>query len=215
MIKEAPGDGGNGFSLIEVMVASVIASIILIMVHSAYRSTIRSIRSITGYAEFYENVNLAIMKMDRDMSNAYFNRKNEKVCFIGEMDGENSKLNFVTVSHNDFNVMGDIRRQNPVSDVRETGYYLTDDAEYPGVHFLVKREERHYDDEPERGGEENIILENVVGLKFEFRLRNDWTDNWDSRKYRKLPNAVKTTIRLKSYDETEEEFSFISSINVL
>ncbi|HSA16431.1 MAG TPA: prepilin-type N-terminal cleavage/methylation domain-containing protein, partial [Spirochaetota bacterium] len=111
----------RGFSLIEIVVASAIASMIMLMVYSAYRSTLSSIRETTGYAEMYENINLAISKIDSDLSNCFIRPENKKICFISAPDGENSKLNFVTVSFNDFMVLGSLKTPMPVSDVHEVG----------------------------------------------------------------------------------------------
>ena len=55
----------EGFTLIEILVATAIASLILIMAYASYRSIFDSIKRSTGRSEFYENVNLAIMKIEK------------------------------------------------------------------------------------------------------------------------------------------------------
>jgi len=77
----------------------------------------------------------------------------------------------------------------------------------------MRREEHHYDDQPESGGKESIMLENVTDIRFEFRQRNTWTDTWDSRKYRKFPSAIRVTLKLKNFRGNEEVFIFTSYIN--
>ncbi|HOO70945.1 MAG TPA: type II secretion system protein GspJ [Spirochaetota bacterium] len=210
----------QGFTLIEIVVASAIASMIMLMVYSAYRSTLTSIKDMTGYAEMYENVNLAISKIDRDLSNCYYKKDNKKICFICEAEGDNSRINFVTVSYNEFAMLGTPQDPYHRSDVHEVGYYLKEDAEYPGVFFLIIREENHYDDDPENGGTESILLENVISLQFQFKAGNDWDDTWDSREKSRFPELIKTTIKLKKFGaktdnpEDIEEFSVISSISM-
>ena len=210
----------GGFSLIEIVVASAIASLIMIMIYTAYSSTLSSIKDMTGYAELYENINLAITKMDRDLTNTYTNRNKKNVSFVCDLDGENSTLNFVTISYQDFRILGKLKTPYPASDVHEVGYYLKEDAEFPGLFFLVKREQRHYDDVPDSGGQENIILENVIGLNFQFRVGNDWDDTWDSRETQRFPNLIKTTLKIKRYGvsihdlDNIEEFTFLSEVHV-
>jgi len=210
----------RGFSLIEIVVASAIASMIMLMVYSAYRSTLSSIRETTGYAEMYENINLAISKIDSDLSNCFIRPENKKICFISTPDGENSKLNFVTVSFNEPMTDPSAKRPVPLSDVHEVGYYLKQDPEYPGVFQLIKREQAHYDDDPESGGSENVLLENVISLQFHYKVRNDWEDSWDSRETSRFPRLVRTTIKVKKYSvkaegsEDTEEFSFVSYISM-
>ena len=204
----------DGFSLMEILIATAIASIIILMASTAYQSVIKSIRSLTGYAEFYENVNLAIYKMSKDISNTYYNRDNKKVCFIGEVDGENSVLSFISIIHREDSIVGNINKHYPVSDVKEIGYFLEEDSETDGLFFLIKRDEIQYDDEPTEGGERNIILENVISMNFEFLQRRTWVKKWDSREIKRYPKAVKTTLKVKNYNKKEEVFVFISMINM-
>ncbi|MFC1670789.1 type II secretion system protein GspJ [Spirochaetota bacterium] len=204
----------DGFSLMEILIATAIASMIILMASTAYQTVIKSIRSLTGYAEFYENVNLTIYKMSKDIANAYYNRDNKKVCFIGDIDGENSALNFVSIIHRETSIVGNINRQFPVSDVKEIGYSLQEDTETDGLYLLIKRDEILYDDEPIEGGESNVLLENVISLNFEFLERKSWVKKWDSRETKKYPRAVKTTLKVKNYNKIEEVFVFISMINM-
>lgn len=205
----------GGFSLLEILVAAAIASIILLMVGVAYTSALRSIKDVTGYAEFHESINLAFSKIDRDISNAYYDRDNKKICFIGDFEGENSNLNFITTDYRKMHILGDMQTPVNSSDIREVGYYLKADTEYPGLNYLIRREQRHYDGEPMQGGLENILLKNVVLLKFEFKKRNSYTSVWDSRRTKRFPKAVKITIKLKNYRNVEEEFTFLSMINII
>ena len=206
--------GGAGFTLIEILVASAIASIILMIVYTSYRSIVNSIKRATGHAEFYENVNLSMSKIDMDISNTYYTRNNKKTFFVSEEAAGNNNLNFITVNHNDFNFTGDPTKPCPVSDIKEVGYYLKADKAAPGLYGLIKREKLHYGDEPLTGGTDNILLKNVVSLKFEFMKGNDWESLWDSRQNNLFPRAVKITLVVKNYQAQDEKFEFISLINL-
>ena len=114
----------SGFSLIEMLIATAVSSTILLMIYSAHKSISFAINELTGIADFYENVNLAINRIDRDISCALFNRNNKKLCFIGESDidsiGE-GKLNFVTVDHKKISILANPAFEYPISDVKELG----------------------------------------------------------------------------------------------
>ena len=69
----------SGFSLIEIIVATAVSSVILLMIYSAHRSIMSAIHDLTGVADFYENVNLTIYRIDRDLSCAYFNKANKRL----------------------------------------------------------------------------------------------------------------------------------------
>lgn len=208
--------GSGGFTLIEIMVATAIASIILVMAYASYRSIFDSIKRSTGRSEFYENVNLALMKIDQDISNAYYTRGNKNITFISENNRGNSRLDFVAVNHNDILMAG--KKNTPVrmSDVREVGYFLIEAKNTIDLFRLVKREKVNYwEEEPMTGGTENVLLPNVVSLKFEFNKGgNDWVDDWDSRQNNMFPKAVKTTLVVKNYQAQEEKFEFITLLNI-
>ena len=207
----------SGFSLVEIIFATAISSVVLLMIYSAHRSISFAIQELTGVADFYENLNLTISRIDRDISCSYFKRDNKKLCFIGESGydtpGE-GKLNFVTVDHKAFSILVDSKVEYHLSDIHEVGYFLEEDKEVPGLFLLMRREENHYDDDPEAGGEKSIVLENVVDLQFEFKRRRNWTNKWDSREHNKFPKSVKTTLKVRNYRGNEEEFVFISYINL-
>jgi len=206
-----------GFSLIEIIVASAVSSVILLLIYTSHKTISLSIHELTGVADFYENVNLAILRINRDISCSYFNRYNKKLCFIGESNYEspsNGVLDFVTVNHKDFSIRISLNEEYRRSDVNEVGYYLKPDENIDGLYYLMRREEHHYDDEPKSGGESSLLLENVVDVKFEFKRRNDWTKRWDSRDRNRFPKAVKTTLKVRNFRGNDEEFIFITNINL-
>ncbi len=210
--------GEEGFSLIEIIVAVMLSSIILMMVYSAHRSIVSSINDLTGVADFYENVHLALSRVDHDISCSYYNKYNKKLCLIGENNKNTpymGKINLVTIDHQNLSLTANPKKEMRTGDIHEIGYYLKSDKKYADLYTLIRRQELHYDDNPEEGGQESIILENVMDVRFEFRLRNDWTDTWDSRKYNKVPEAVKTTLKIRNFKGKEEEIIIITNLNML
>lgn len=208
----------KGFTLIEILVAITISSIIILMIYAAHSSVVKSIHTLTGVADFYENVNLAVRKIDRDISCLYYNRKNKKLCFIGESNYEtpyNGKFNFVTIDHNEFLMLANIKSPCPKDDVKEVGYFLEPMEEVPELYNLMRREENNYDDEPEAGGETNILLENVVDLKFEFKSRfsRDLSNRVDSRETYRIPSIVRITLVVRNYSGKDVPFIFSSYVN--
>lgn len=207
----------SGFTLFEVLVGIAVSSLILMMVYTSHSSLTKSVHQVTGIADFYENVNLAIGRIDKDISCAYFNRDNKNITLAGNSNYEypyKGKLNFVTVDHQELTILSDPKKTYPKSDIKEVGYFLKPDNKIHDLYFLVRREERHFDNEPESGGESDVLLENVVDLKFEFRKGNDWSNSWDSKDNNSFPKIIKTTLKIRNYNKQEEEFVVISKINM-
>jgi type II secretion system protein J len=207
----------SGFTLFEVIVSIAVSTFILLMVYSSHNSITKAIYKVTGIADFYENVNLTTGRIDKDISCAYFNKDNKNIILTGKNNYEypfRGKLNFVTVDHQELSILSDPKKSYPKSDVKEIGYFLRPDKKIQDLFFLVRREKRHFDNEPETGGEMDILLENVVDIKFEFRKGNDWTNNWDSKENNNFPKIIKTTLKVRNYNKQEEEFILLSKINM-
>lgn len=209
------GPGNEGFTLIEIMVAMAIASIILIMVYASYRSILDSIRRSSGHAEFYENVNLAIMKIDKDLTNTYFTRNNKSITFTSDDDGGNSALSFAAVNHHPYMIAGPPEGQSAMSDITGVSYFLKPDTATNGLFKLIKKERAAYwEEDTVDGGSENVLLPNVVSMKFEFQRGTGWDERWDSRQNNLLPRAVKTTLVVRDYQSRDESFEFITILNI-
>jgi hypothetical protein len=207
----------SGLTLFEAVVGIAVSSIILIMIYSSHSSIAKAVHQLTGVADFYENVNLVLRRIDKDISCIYFNKDNKKINFVGKSNYDPpfmGKVNFISIDHQELSMLIDPKHSYPKSDIREVGYFLKQDNKFPDLSFLVRREEAHYDDDIENGGEKNIILENVVDIKFEFRKGNDWTNNWDSRENQVFPKFIKTILKVRNYNKEDEEFVLISKIGI-
>ena len=204
----------SGFTLIEVMTATFISSLILVMSYTAYNTIIKTIINISGYSEFYQNINLALTRLDRDLANMYYKSDNPNTVVVA--DGEQNRLafNFLTAEKREFNIIGSPSLANPQSDIYKVGYFLEQDENIPDLYKLMRRQDIHYDNKPLEGGTASVILYNVTDLIFEFRSGNDWTKKWDSRDTRRFPNAIRTTLKVRDYNGNEETFILISFVNI-
>ncbi len=205
----------SGFSLLEVLVAATVSSIILMMIYTAHRSIMFSVRDMAGIAEFYENVNLASRRIDRDLQCTLTVDDNKRLFLVGEnamSEPYKGSVSFVTAMKSDLYVSGSLSDHAHTSDIKEVGYYLKEDPVYPGIFFLMRREAPVYDEERTEGGHSSILLENVVDIRFEFGLANtpNWDARWDTETKTRFPDAVRTTLTVKNYRGTSETFTFVS-----
>ena len=204
----------SGFTLIEVLTATFISSLILVMSYTAYNTIIKTIMNVSGYSEFYENINLALMRIDRDISNMYYDTNNPNTALISDEEKGQHIFTFLTAEAKEFNIIGNPQLPNHRSDIFRAAYFLKADENIPDLYKLIRRHDIHYDNRLFEGGTESIILYNVTELLFEFRSGNDWTRRWDSRNTNRFPNAVRTTLKVRDYNGNEETFMFISLVNM-
>ena len=201
----------SGFTLIEIMAAAAIASLIMLMAYVSYYSIVKNIQTAGSYSKFYAGINSALLRIDKDISNMYIDI-NRKTVFQGNNDKAGGTITFVTANRRDYNIIGDIKKTHPTSDINEVVYFLKAVPESYDLFFLMRAEKLGFGDSTFLNA--SLILENILELKFEFAQGNDWTQNWDSKEANRYPAAIKTTLRVKNQKGAEETFVFTSRPNM-
>jgi len=203
----------EGFTLIEMLVATAVSSVILVMVYTAYSSIIKSVNQGKVASQYYEEINMILRKMDSDLLNAFWNDTSKNIHFISSMDGDSSRLNFVTGEYKSNRMTLSVKESFPTTDIHEVGYYLKMDNK-TGKKNLIRRTEVHYDNLPLEGGSEEIIFKNVESIKFEFKYRNDWSNTWDTREQKRLPSGIKTTLVVIDPYNNKDIYQFFTICNM-
>jgi general secretion pathway protein J len=74
------------------------------------------------------------------------------------------------------------------------------DPKQPAKKVLARREQRRIDDDPKKGGQTQILIENVKSFKLSFLdpLTTEWVTTWDTMQAgmqpNRLPSQAKITI---------------------
>lgn len=203
----------DGFTLIEMLVATAVSSVILVMVYTAYSSIIRTVNQGKIASEYYEKINLVVRRIDSDLMNAYWFENFKNVNFISTLEGASSRLNFVTCEYKSNRMILSITNSFPSTDIHEVGYYLKTDNK-TGKYNLIRRTEVFYDNSPLEGGFEEIILKNIISIKFDFKYRSDWIETWDSREKKRLPSGIKTTLVIIDPYNNKDVYEFFTTCNI-
>lgn len=211
MMKYLPDN--RGFTLIEMLVAAAVSSVILLMVYTVYSSVIKSVNYGKTTSDYYESLNFALRRIDSDISNLYWKSDNTKLNFICTEQGGSSILNFVTAEYRDYRMMNNLKTEIPVTDIHEVGFYLKKNPD-SSSYDLYRRCSIGYDESPLEGGTEELLLRKVKSIKFEFRYRSDWTPTWDTRENKRIPSVVNTTLIVYNNAGKEEQYSFLSIPNL-
>ena len=91
----------SGFTLIEMLVAVAISSVILLMVYTAYNSVIKTVNYGRTVASYYQQLNHILNRIDSDLSAMYWKEGNSRLQFISIFNGKYSILSFVTAEYRD------------------------------------------------------------------------------------------------------------------
>ena len=216
------GPGKAAFTLVEVLLAITLMSIIMTVMYGAFHTMGRIIRRNERTKGAYQTARLVMSRIREDLNCAYFSPVRKNFIFRGEnirgYDAETDAVTFVTAGHV---ISG---RDAPEGDFAEVSYYL--DENYPGI--LVRREDVSPDTDTETGGVLEILGKNVVGLNFTYldgteessrrrdqtiteeeseREKKAWKEEWDSDEKPYLPRAVMIDLAVLNDFGLVEDFS--------
>jgi general secretion pathway protein J len=204
----------RGLTLLEVLVASAILSLIASMIWVAFDQTGKMRTRLSERQEHDHLARVALTRITRDLRSAFLSlhvNQEQRVAavitaFKGQSGNGGSRLDFTTFTHRR------LRRGTHEGDACEVGYQLLDHRGNDDVRGLdlVRRESARIDVTPDRGGVIDVLIPGVKS--FEVRYYDDaterWTETWDTTQSTgqvgRLPPRVRVSITLEEGPRREE-----------
>jgi general secretion pathway protein J len=201
--------GSSGLTIIEVMVAVAVFSMVSITIWTATSQTARTRDIVTAVHDRHHQARTALEMIKRDLASAFLSRhvgQNEpshETVFLGQDHGDEDRLDFASFTHQRryFNAKE--------SDQCEVGYFIADDKEIRGRRNLIRRESPILDLDPLEGGQYLTLVEDVAAFDlsyFDLEM-NEWKDNWDTTDETADQDLLPYQIRIKLvlYDRRGQE----------
>jgi len=174
----------RGLSLVEVLVATAIISMIATLVYGAFDGMARSQAGLDKTSERFHEGRSALTRMSRELESAFLSMHKPLVdprlqvtqtAFIGADSGHQDRLDFASFSHRRLGF------DTHESDQNELSYFLSPDPDTRRTD-LGRREATYIDMDPKRGGKTLVLAYDVVSLDFQYfdPVLNQWVDSWDS-----------------------------------
>ncbi|MBA7605892.1 hypothetical protein ES703_13027 [subsurface metagenome] len=178
----------KGFTLVEILIAVTIVSLILTIIYGSYASSIDTMNYTRKKMDAFSMVRLTLSRMNDEITSSFFSEDSEDVMFAGE----EGKIDFISSSHER------IFKDSKEYDLVEIGYFTEPDEEGASGSeslSLWRREDGTPDDDVLEGGEKENLIEGLEGLEFKYYDGEEWRDEWDSKEGEGLPQAVKVTLK--------------------
>jgi general secretion pathway protein J len=196
-------------TLLEVMVALAVLSLIAVLIHGVIDSLTRGRKAEGERSERAHEGREAMARILRDLSAAYLSQQvpalpalqTNRTAFVGKSSPVFDRIDFTAFGH--FRT----ERDSHESDQAEVGYFAVRDPDVQDKWDLVRREQTPIDLEPLKGGIVNVIAENVDSFDVRYldALTGQWVETWDSTQVtgqpNRLPLEVKVTLVLKGVGE--------------
>jgi prepilin-type N-terminal cleavage/methylation domain-containing protein len=197
---------GNGFTLIEVLLAVSILAFIVSVVYMSFSTTGRSVEQAEAIRDSTDLARTLLIKMSDEIANAYvipYNTTNViPTIFFGKKDDVGTGGETLRHDSLSLTTLTNWRRMNSKeTDLWEVGYFFKEKADGTG-YVLMRREKRELSkDVPAlEGGIEYEITDKVASLQFRYSSDGTtWYDEWDSRtKSNPYPRIVELGLKLES-----------------
>lgn len=174
----------RGFTLVELLVAIVILSLISLLIYSAFASMKRSREGIERLDDRYREGRLAMARMTRELQSAYISLHApintallvQKTAFIGSTGTPADRLDFNSFSNRRLD------RNSHVSDQCELSYFGSQNPELSGVTDLARRVSTKLDIDPKKGGRVEVLATDIdlFDLQYLDPMTGNWVDTWDT-----------------------------------
>ncbi|MHC4482219.1 MAG: type II secretion system protein GspJ [Planctomycetota bacterium] len=178
----------NGFTLVEVLVASMIGAFVALVAVGTLRTISASAEMVDNNTRTAAEVRFASNMVARDLKNLYRDKDVGSMRLIGgfdeSVDGAVSWLTLYTVGG------AKARIGWPEGDVYEVEYYLLRDGEKSA---LMRRLWPNPDKEVEPGGMLTVIAEDIDVFVVSFFDGEEWQVEWPE-KMKSIPELVEVTI---------------------
>jgi prepilin-type N-terminal cleavage/methylation domain-containing protein len=193
----------HGFTLVELMVAILISSMVMVAVSASFVGTLNAHYEIDTANGAMATGQRVLDTIERDLRGLWhYNVKGNKVLFgrnrdIGGFDAD--WIDFVTTTDT-IRGVPDVENRITPTGISEVGYWLRDNRETPGLLELARREDALIDDDITRGGEFQVLCDRVKSLNITYYQTLGFdaepVDEWDSSRDGLLPRRIKIELKV-------------------
>ena len=209
----------DGFTLIEVLLAVFIGSIVLTVLYASFFQINKAKARIEEELDLYHEARVVMSKITGDLADAFprglVNSGQTNVTtpfFYGVKEGDKSRLIFNSLSH------------APTQDARESDQtqisYFLEPIEDSDLFALMRRDNPTM--ESETGGTQYALSERVSGFNLTYLAKNpesgetgEYLTEWNSNDTLSLPVAVSVNVSLRNPRGEDVQFSTLVMIPIM
>ena len=189
----------RGFTLIELMLASLIISLIVASVYGSFRGGLQAWREGNTRVERHQMIQITLEEMARQLRAAYIAPNNSDIGFTGNPVG----MDFVYAS------LPSDRQQPGGNGLWRVSYRLVEEEEDQLGKLVREQRMTPYTAEiPLTSSEE--VIDSVFDLSFQYYGRDGWEESWHSN--RDLPQTVRIKLVLEDEAGYTDTFSTLVDI---
>jgi general secretion pathway protein J len=190
----------QGMTLIEIMAAMAILAMVSSLLYSAFVQTSRNKQRLENEMDRYHEITTGIERIAQELSMAYTSAHRNPsealrsmiTAFVAKEAGSSTRVDFTSFSHRR------LYRNAHESDQNELAYFLTPDPKDQTRKVLARREQRRVDEDFKKGGQSQILIENVRKFELSFLdpITSEWAPTWDTTQSAMQPNRLPSQAKI-------------------
>lgn len=200
----ATGHSPRGFTLLEVLVASSILSIVLAILYGVFSQTLTSKRIAEERTTLSRTARIVLLRIGEDLQ-ASFPFSAENARFVGETRRTSTfpqaSISFMSFANTP---LTDVGREG---DWSEIAYDLVPDPLAPSSWQLIRRVRLGAESIQSAAEDESLpLLSRVQGLRFRFFDGRGWSNEWGREQTRgRIPQAVEVELMLAASENSRRQ----------
>ncbi len=212
----------RGFTLMEVLIAMTITTIIGSLVWSSFTTGFKAKEVVEEEADIYRELRAGTSRLTRELSMAFISENYDHTRYRDNQDrptfftGEENELSFTMLGH-----------QRLVQDAKESDqsvvFYKVDrDPEEKGVNSLLRCENPVINEESDRCADNRweTLISNVKEIEFKYwdNQKKEWVDTWDTKRNDhpyNLPDRVRIELTAKNELGKDQKYVTQARINLI
>jgi len=218
----------RGFTLVELLVAIVVLSMISLLIYNAFASMKRSREGIERVDDRYREGRLAMTRMVRELQSAYISLHApinssllvQKTAFVGTTGTPADRIDFNSFSNRRMD------KNSHVSDQCELSYFGSSNPDVSGVTDLARRISTSLDLDPKKGGRVDVLATDIdlFDLQYLDPMTGNWLETWDTTSTvtgqpARLPVQMRITLVLnggsrQGYDRGQGTIRLVTKVSL-
>jgi general secretion pathway protein J len=212
-----------GFTLIEILIAIFIFTLVASAIFTAYTGTFKIIDESESRADIYEMAGVALERISEDLESAYLSNiaqppgadkaNPEMVLFVGEKKEIGARscgaLRFLSLAHLTFSEEG------PVAEPTEIVYYVAAKGE-EGLLELYRSDTPLSHERPDLESGGLILCEGLLSIDFTYYdSHGEPHETWDSEEGEskgKLPSRVSISMKFADSTNPDTPYKFMTGV---
>ncbi len=209
MVKSISGRKGadRGFTLLEVLVAVALASIVIIALYSSFFSVLRGQSDIDRSLERTREVSRFLETFSREVQSSFFKADSTWTGFAGDEENKNGRpVSRIAMTAFTYPALNPGR---PAGDLLTIRYHVENKE---GKLVLYKETWNPYAaaktdilraEDAKTGALKAEVIEDIDGFEILYYNGRDWAKAWDAKLDTAVPDAVKVSLSVKDRGEVK------------